>query len=101
MANGKNYTRGRLGTPAREPGAQQVWEGYTDYARGLGYRPEYDRYDGLRQIRYELGRHYAAIAKAHLGKVPPWPRNRILRLKGVTGGDTTSEHRFMAVPVAA
>lgn len=101
MANGKRYTKGRLGTPARTPGAQTVWEGYTDYAHGLPYRAEYDQYDTLNQIRYELGRHYAALAQAHLGAVPPWPRNRILRLRGVTGGDTLSEHRFMAAPVAA
>lgn len=101
MANGKNYTRGRLGTPAREPGAQQVWEGYTDYAKGLGYRAEYEQYSGLNQIRYELGRHYAAIAKAHTGTVPPWPRNRLLRLREATAGEAKDEHRFMAVPTAA
>lgn len=101
MANGRNYKRGRLGTPAREVGAAFVHAGYTDYAKGLGYRADYEQYDSLNQIRYELGRHYAAIAKAHLGEVPPWPRNRLLRLRDATGNDTLFEHRFMAVPTAA
>ena len=99
MANNGKYVRGRMSTPALQHGAAIVHAGYTDFAAGLGYRAQYDAWPRHDQIRYELGRHYAAVAKAALGEVPPWPRNRLLRLRGVAG--TLSEHRFMAVPVAA
>jgi hypothetical protein len=66
--------------PAHDAGAAVVHAGWIDYRDGLGYRPEYDLWLTVDQKRYELGRHYAAIAKAILGNIPAWPRNRLLKL---------------------
>jgi hypothetical protein len=77
-----NSTKGnakRMKCPAYDAGAAVVHAGWIDYRDGLGYRPEYDLWLTVDQKRYELGRHYAAIAKATLGNIPAWPRNRLLK----------------------
>jgi hypothetical protein len=81
MANNEKLTSSRLSTPARDFATENVWQGWDDYRNGRGWNPSYDVWSPIQQKRYEAGRGYAAIVKAHIGTVPKWPRNRLLNLK--------------------
>ena len=88
MANNEKLTSSRLSTPARDFATENIWQGWEDYRTGSGWNPSYDVWSSIQQKRYEVGRGYAAIVKAHLGAVPKWPRNRLLNLKAC--GDAAS-----------
>ena len=96
MANNRSLGTGRLETPSRSIPAMYIHAGWTDFAAGKGYRPDYDEFSEINQKRYELGRHYAALSLAATGEVPKWYKNRLLKLHGSVHQGAHAEIQFFA-----